>query len=299
MSDQVDMEQLVQDASVPYAMASEPPLSFRGAGYDYDHEVLVTLPASYPVAPDRSYPVLWAMDGVLQHMLVAGIVNMYAFGRRLPEIIVVSVGHSSEQGMPGFLKREFDLNPPGSWFGDDALAERTTTELNGPFFKDLEPHLRGDRFLDFLVDELRPALAGKYRMNGDHALMGHSSGGYFTGYALLARPGDFSGYIISSGTSRETMQLEEEYAASHEDLPARVFVGAGNGELNLAMSAARIVSRTTMLVENLRMRQYPSLVLKSQLYTDRDHFNVIPPLFADGLEHLYAPEVEKLTQLPA
>ena len=95
------------------------------------------------------------------------------------------------------------------------------------------------------------------------------------------------------------MQLEEEYAASHEDLPARVFVGAGSGELNLGMSAARIVSRTTTLVENLRMRQYPSLVLKSQLYTDRDHFNVIPPLFADGLEHLYADEVEKLTQLPA
>ena len=56
MSDQIDMESFVQDDSVPYAMASEPPLSFRGAGYDYDHEVLVTLPASYPVAPAGRTP---------------------------------------------------------------------------------------------------------------------------------------------------------------------------------------------------------------------------------------------------
>ena len=81
MSDQIYMESFIQDDSVPYAMASEPPLSFRGEGYDYDHEVLVTLPASYPVAPDRSYPVLWAMDGPLQHMLVAfadGLEHLYA-----------------------------------------------------------------------------------------------------------------------------------------------------------------------------------------------------------------------------
>ena len=45
---------IMQDSTVPYAMASEPPLSFRAEGYDYDHEVLVTLPRSYSVAPSRA-----------------------------------------------------------------------------------------------------------------------------------------------------------------------------------------------------------------------------------------------------
>ena len=42
------------------------------------------------------------------------------------------------------------------------------------------------------------------------------------------------------------------------------------------------------------MRQCPSLALKPQLYAERDQITVLPPLFADGLEHIYADEVEKL-----
>jgi hypothetical protein len=118
----------------------------------------------------------------------------------------------------------------------------------------------------------------------DHALMGHWSGGYFTGYALLARPGDLSRYIIGSGTSGVTLELEERCAGPNTGLPARVFVGAGSDELDLAMSADRIVSRTTVPVENSRMRQYASLARKSQLYADREHFNVIPPAMTSWLK---------------
>ncbi|MCY4074005.1 MAG: hypothetical protein OXH04_01085 [Acidobacteria bacterium] len=300
MSDEVDLEQLMQDSQVPYAMASEPPLSFRAEGYDYDHEVLVTLPPSHSVAPDRSYPVLWAMDGPMMHALVAGIVNVYTMGRRVPETIVVSVGHAAAQGMAGFGKREFDLHPPGSLIGNDELAERILTAGSGAALLKMSESFKGDRFLAFLVDQLRPALTERYRMNDDHALMGHSSGGYFTGFALFARPGAFSRYLIGSGTHPHTLELEAEYAASHDDLPARVFLGGGAGEVdNVDLSASRIVSRTVFLAENLRMRRYPSLALKTQLYADRDHFTVMPPMFADGLQYLYADEAAKLPQLPA
>ena len=290
MSDEIDVERMLQDSDVPYAMASEPPLSFRAAGYDYDHEVLVTLPRSHAVSPDRTYPVLWAMDGAMMHMLVAGIVNLYTLGGRLPETIVVSVGHSSDQGMAGLVKREFDLHPAGSMFGDE-LSERTITAGSGRAIIEQSPQFKGDRFLDFLVDQLRPALTERYRMNDDHALMGHSSGGYFTGYALFARPGGFSRYLIGSGTHPHALELEAQYAESHDDLAARIFLAAGANEVNnFDMSASRIVSRTVFLAENLRLRRYPSLALKSQLYTGLDHFTVMPPMFADGLQFLYADE---------
>ena len=299
MSDTIDPTQLIQDSSVPYAMASEPALSFRAKGYDYDHEVLVTLPPSYSVSPDKSYPVLWAMDGAMMHMLIAGIVNIYTLGRRLPEMIVVSVGHPSEQGMAGLAKREIDLLAPGSMFGDDTLSQSATKGEPGGDFLDQAPPVKGDKFLDSLVDELRPTLGERYRMSGDHALMGHSSGGYFTGYALFARPGEFSRFLIGSGTHPETLKLEAHFAESHDDLRARVFIGAGGDEVNnFSMCASRIVSRTIFLAENLRMRKYPSLTVKCQLYTDRDHFTVIPPMFADGLQYLYADEAQKLPQLP-
>lgn len=280
----------------PYAMTSEPPQSFRAEGFDYDHEVLVKLPASYSVSPDRSYPVLWAMDGAMQHDLIAGIVNLYQMGGRLPEMIVISVGHSSEKGLAALGRgRSIDLLPPGPMFGDDELAESANSGTPSP-----DPsQFRADKFLDFLVAQLRPALAKQYRMNGDHALMGHSAGGYFTGYALFAQPAAFSRYLIGSGTSVQTLKLEGEYAESHDDLPARVFLGASSDEVNsLAASASRLVSRTVYLAENLRMRRYPSLVLKTQLYTDRDHITVMPPLFADGLGYLYADETAKLAPPP-
>jgi len=295
--DTLDVEELIQDSSVPYAMASEPPLSFRAAGYEYDHEVLVTLPASYPVSPERSYPVLWVMDGPFMHMLVAGIVNAYAFGRLLPEMIVASVGHPSAEGVAGFAKREIDLLPPGSLSRDDDLGDQTEGMVSQEYLDELAKQLKGDKFLDFLIDDLRPAFGERYRINDDHGLMGHSSGGWFTGYALFARPGGFSRYLIASGTNKITIELEAKYAESHKDLPARVFIGAGSGELSFEMSSARIVSRSVFLAENLIMRQYPSLALKSQLYTDRDHFTVMPPMFADGIQHLYADEAEKLTKM--
>lgn len=285
------------DSIAPYTMTNEPPLSFRAEGYDYDHEVLVSLPTSYSVSPDRSYPVVWAMDGAMMHMSVVGLFNMYALAAELPETIVVSVGHSSDQGIAGISKRAFDLIPPGSLVAGDKVAERYYLE-KAPEGRELigqSAELKADKFLDFLIDKVRPALAKRYRMSDDHALIGHSAGGYFTGYSLFARPGGFSRYLIGSGTHAQTIELEEKYAKSHEDLPARVFLSAGNEEVtDPELAAGRLASRTIFLAENLAMRQYPSLGLKCQLYTDRNHITVIPPMLADGLQFLYADEIEKL-----
>jgi predicted alpha/beta superfamily hydrolase len=300
-NDNHDDAQVVQDSIVvPYAMASEPPRSFRAEGYDYDHEVLVTLPRSYTVSPDRSYPVLWAMDGAAHHMIIAGIVSMYGLYDLVPEMIIVSVGHSSEQGIAGIAKRSADLTPPGSLLGDDELGKSTLRAGYGSSLTDLETSQpNGANFLDFLVDQLRPQMAERYRMNGDHALVGHSLGGWFTGYALFTRPDAFSRYLIASGIHHQTLDhLEAKYAESHDDLPARIFIAAGSSEVtNVMLSAVRAVSRTVALAENLSMRQYPSLALKLQLYPDRDHITVLPPLFADGFQYIYADEVEKLTNL--
>lgn len=285
--------------TVPYAMSWEEPISVRAEGYDYNHEVLVALPPSYHVSPDRSYPVLWSMDGAMAFSMTAGIVNLYALGARIPEIIVVGVGHSSEEGMAGLGKRTFDLFPPGSIVAEEGPAADYTREVLGLDFATMEPLLKGDRFLDFLVDQLRPSLAGQYRMADDHTLWGHSAGGAFAGYALLARPGAFDRFVIGSGTNGMTIDLEAAYAADHDDLDARVFIGMGDGEINNpGLSAQRLVSRTSLLAENLRLRRYPSLDLHTRLYTDRDHFTVMPLIIADGLQHVYADLIADLPQLP-
>ena len=283
---------------VPYAMSFEEPFSVRAKGYDYDHEVLISLPASYHTSPGKSYPVLWSMDGALNFAMTAGVVNVYVAGMRLPEMIVVGVGHPSEDGRAGFARRSIDFFPRGSIIGDPGPAEDYMKNTLGADSAALDPTLKGDNFLDFLVNQLRPALAEKYRMSDDHTLWGHSAGGAFTGYALFAQPGGFDRYIIGSGTNGLSLELEDEYAKAHDDLDAKVFLGAGDLEANNAgLSSFRFVSRTVILGETLRLRGYPSLSLQVKLYTDRDHFNVMPPLIGDGLEFVFAEEAAKIRHL--
>ncbi len=286
-----------------YAMTQLPPMRYRAEGYDYDHEVLVALPATYHALPDKSYPVLWAMDGALLFDMTVGLVGFYAAGNRIPELIVVGVGHPSEEGIAGLGKRTVDLFPPGSSLSEPGPALEYMREQLSQFGldPDTDPfaHAKGDAFLAFLIDRLRPALAEQYRMADDHALFGHSAGGAFTGYALFARPGGFDRYIIGSGTNKLTLGMEADHAADHDDLAARVFIGAGDLEANnLSMSAQRIVSRTVLFAENLLLRQYPGLALETRLYRDRDHFDVLPIIIGDGLKSVYADEAEKLAPPP-
>ena len=290
--------QEMTSSAAPYAMSHEPPMRVRAEGYDYDHEVLIALPASYSVSPDRSYPVLWAMDGAMLFDLVVGHVNFLAMGQRIPEIIVVGVGHSSKEGVAGLGKRTFDLFPPGSLIADEGPAADYMKTL-GFDFDALQPLLKGDKFLAFLVDQLRPKLAEAYRMSDDHAYFGHSAGGAFASYALLERPDAFGRMILGSGVNGKSLELEAQHAEKHDDLDVRLFIGAGDLEANnLGMSAQRIVSRTMLFAENLLLRQYPSLELLTKVYTDRDHFTVVPLILTDGLKHVYADEAAKLPQMP-
>ncbi len=290
--------QEMTSSTAPYAMSLEPPMKVRAEGYDYDHEVLIALPASYSVSPERSYPVLWAMDGAMLFGLTTGTVNFLAMGNRIPEIIVVGVGHPSEEGMAGLGKRTFDLFPPGSGIADEGPAEDYMKSL-GADFEQLEPLLKGDKFLAFLVDQLRPMLAEKYRFSDDHAYFGHSAGGAFASYALLARPEAFDRMILGSGVNTLSLELEKQHAETHDDLDVRLFIGAGDLEANnLGMSAQRIASRTLLFAENLLLRQYPSLELLTKVYTNRDHFTVVPLILTDGLKHVYADEAAKLPQMP-
>ena len=278
---------------IPYAGSSEPPFRLRAEGYDYEHEILVGLPPSYQVCPERSYPVLWVMDGALLFEMTLGILNLFAAGGRLPEIIVAAVGHAREEGLQGLRKRTADLFPPGSGL-TDALGLEYMRGLGMDPEEEFKS-LKGDRFLDFLTGRARAEVAARYRCSEDHALFGFSAGGAFTGYALFAKPSAYRRWIIGSGTNLLTLDLEAEYARSHEDLAAELFIGTGELEAsNLAMSAQRIVSRTILLAENLRLRQYPSLNLTTRVYAGRDHFTVIPSVIGDGLQAIYAKEAAQL-----
>jgi predicted alpha/beta superfamily hydrolase len=276
-----------------YTMSMEPAIAMRTAKFDWDYEIQVALPASYEARPDKRYPVLWLTDGPLLIHLAVGVANALVFGGLAPEMIIVGVGCASQAGVAEYgRRRTIDLAPPGKSLLFDGPGGDFMRKLGLPTGAQL-----GEDLLAFLVDELRPALAKKYRMEDDHGLMGHSGGGMFASYALFARPGAFSRFIIGSPSSnaadRAAFKLEAAYAAANKDLKANVFFGAGEQEIGqLMMAAWGIVSAPVLMAETLLLRQYPALKVTTRIFAAKDHFTVLPDILLEGIRAVWADRVD-------
>ena len=85
--------------------------------------------------------------------------------------------------------------------------------------------------------------AHDFRMADDHPLFGHSGGGLFCAYALLARPSGFTRYLCGSPSlaagDYEVFRMEERLAHQNKGLVASVFFGAGGAELTAIGMAVR------------------------------------------------------------
>ena len=183
----------------------EPERRMRGTGYPWEHSIQVALPPSYGKS-DRRYPVLWVTDGMFFFSTVTELVTSCA-GKSMPEMIVVAVGPppGTERNEMA-RRRNFDFSPNAiqgyQGFGSSVHNERVEAAIKKAQAegKPVNDSLGGaPRFLPFLVDEVRGELARDYRLSDDHTLFGHSGGGLFCAYALVARPASFKRYVESGG----------------------------------------------------------------------------------------------------
>jgi len=150
--------------------------------------------------------------------------------------------------------------------------------------------------LAFIRDELQPWVRANYPVAPDGAMyFGHSFGGLFATYVLLTQPDTFSRYGIGSPSlwwHPDTMfDLEAEYAATHDDLPAKVFFSIGEHETHegrqheasrLPADEARIaglryidmVADMRRMVSSLRSRNYRSLQMDAAVFAGEFHITV-------------------------
>ncbi|MEU0945496.1 alpha/beta hydrolase-fold protein [Streptomyces canus] len=261
----------------------------QGTGVPWPHDVRVALPPSYEHGDRRSYPVLWVTDASLSFPLTVGLMNWLHTVQEVAELIVIGVGAPDESDPAEFgARRTHDFYPMPRWVNAglggarmEALSSERPTGGGG-----------ADAMLSFLVDELRPRLASEYRFDDDHGLVGFSGGGHFVGFALLSRPAAFGRYLASSpalsGCEDLLFTLEADYAATHDDLAAKVFLGAGEAELtDPFVAAADIVGSMTRMAQLLRLRDYPSLELTARLYPRQTHGSALSHALNEGLRTLY------------
>lgn len=260
----------------------------------------VSMPANAP--PGQLLPVIVVLDGNLQFDVVQAVVHggmARAGGSLLPPSIVVGVGYPEREGFASFYaRRNFDFHEP--WDMTDPLGRqlhmvfRMLKRAEGK--PELEMRAGGyARFLRFLADELLPGLARHYPVDpeGQHVLVGDSSGGHFALRALFDPTSPFARYVAISpslGTAPGTIQAAEAaYAAAHTDLAAEVFVCAGDVEVDESLPNAlcRFGSAPLWLAEQFAIRRWPSAILRWEIMNNENHTSIGPRAIAAGLRSVH------------
>lgn len=287
-----------QLAAVPGARANMEILEaerVQSSQFSYEHAVSIALPASYQVQPDKAYPVLWVLDDPLMTRMAISTIDLLVGGNMVPEMIVIGVGSPAEEGLAGVGKRIIEFSPAGKGFAAPGLAAEEMAKV-APFPE--YPH-RADDFLSFLIDELRPQLAKRFRFSGEHTLHGHSLGGMLGGYSLFSRPEAFDKMILGSpamaNVDDAVFKAEEIFVATKAPLPVSIYIGAGGAEGNeWFLSVGNILSGTARFVDRLQLRGYDGMDMKAEFYTGEDHYSVAPRVLLDGLRYLYREEAAKI-----
>ena len=130
--------------------------------------ISIYLPANY-MHSESKYPVLYLLDGGAHLQHASGAADYLSTRMLIPNIIVVAIHN---------IDRSRDFSP--------VHVDNIPTSGGAK------------KFLGFLSKELVPYLDKNYRTAGFNILLGHSFGGTFIGYTLLAKPKLFDAYLAVS-----------------------------------------------------------------------------------------------------
>ena len=235
-------------------------LHSSATGRDYD--IQVSLPADYARNPNVRYPVLYVLDGQWDFKLMLSVQGGLVYDRWTPQIIIVGITWSGANANYDSL-RAMDLTP--------AATRRLPGSGAAP------------QFLTFIKDQLIPFVETTWRADPRRrVLMGSSFAGLFTLYALFTDPGLFAGYMAGSPSvtyaSRAAFALESTYAASHREMPSRLYVAVGSVE-DLAAPVQEFWGV-------LRGRNYAGLQLETRVIEGERHSGNKPEAFNRGLRYI-------------
>ena len=253
-------------AGLPPARVTLPSTEVRqlhssDTGRDYD--IYLRLPDGYARDTSRTYPVIYSLDGQWDFKMLDSICSGLAYDQFIPEAIIIGITYSGEKADYGAL-RAIDYTPVrDAFFGGGG---------------------EGPKFLAFLQEQMIPFVESNYRADGSQrVLMGSSFGGTFTLYALFSEPALFHGYIAGSPVvpygNRFAFRQEAEYAASHTDLPVRLFLSVGGAE--------ELAHPVQEFMRVLQERGYEGLALETRTVEGEGHASNKPETYNRGLRFLF------------
>jgi len=223
-----------------------------------EREIYVYLPPGHGESGEV-YPVVYLLDGDRLHNVVSAFVQHYSSRGRIPPLIVVGI----ESG--------------------DRMRDFTSTVRKG---RDGGPVGGGaDGFLRFLSEELFPRVEGRYSCRDYRVLIGHSLGGLFVVYSVIAEPEMFRAYVASSpwfGVEDEPL-ISRVGAYLREGPPDSKLLYVAHEPIGKEGIEVRILSLVRVLRENER----EDFAWRYRRYEDADHSNLPLKAVPDALDFLF------------
>lgn len=275
-SERVHVAELVQTSKadvepLPVTIPRSQSLTIQSSSLHRAYGIRVQLPPGYdnPANADRRYPVLYLNDAPYNFQVAAGVTHLPMNAGLIEELILVGIGYSNEVGSTESRVRDYTptVNPASKWLTGGAAG-----------------------YLQFIERELIPLIEERYRADPKRrALGGHSYGGLFGTFVLLTKPELFQHYILSSPSlwfhRHATWNLEQAYAATHDDLRAKVYLSIGSLENphQPGGSDYEMVEDVRSLESRLLGHAYPGLELRTTVVEGQNHETVFPIVLTNGL----------------
>jgi predicted alpha/beta superfamily hydrolase len=264
---------------LPNTQVHQLPAQSNGRHY----EVWVELPPSYGKI-EKKFPVLFVSDANYAFPLIRSIRNrLGAGGQNIEDFVIVGLSYAKEDNATD--SRSLDYTPTNILANGKKRSKHLTAKAYGG----------AALYAEYLRQQVIPFVLNTYQVDPKRKLfVGHSYGGLLGAQILLTQPDTFDTYILSSPSlwfdDKTMFKLEQQYAAKHKDLQARVQLYAA--EFEQIKPGPRYATRVDLLADmklfekTLKSRNYPGLQIQSQIIADEDHLSVFPSMISRALVKL-------------
>jgi predicted alpha/beta superfamily hydrolase len=169
-----------------------------------EREFSIQLPIKYDINTEQNYQVLYLLDGPSQLSHTSGMLDFLVGYGQAPQLIIVAITHK---------QRNLDLTP--------------THDSDKEF-----PNGGGEKFLDFIEQELMPHINKTYRTEPFNLIAGHSLGGLLVMHSLATRPHLFQAHFAYSPSlywdNNVVLKQAEKFLKETKSFKNYLYINMGN-----------------------------------------------------------------------
>lgn len=218
-----------------------------------DRTILVRVPPGYEETTQR-FPVVLMLDAhAPQNGMMASIIESQAFAGTMPEMILVGIQNTN---------RTRDLTPTKTERADSG---------------------GGDKFLDFVEQEVLPLVDKNYRTEPYRIFAGHSLGGLTVVYTMLSRPHLFGGYIAASPVlhwdNNYVIKKSVALFKTQKEFKKSLFISLGD--------EPEYLNGFNSYKDLLKKNAPDGLSYEFQHWTDEDHGSIVMRAYLAGIRKIF------------